>query len=117
MPRRPDPHKHTLWRERLQRFSEAGLPVERFCAQEGVSCSSFYHWRKKLEQSLPVRQAAKVHKATFRPITVLPSSPGVSIQLPCGTRIEILADQLDAVRAAIGEVARTSVHPGNPSSC
>jgi hypothetical protein len=48
---------------------------------------------------------------------VIPSPSGVSIQLPGGARIEVRADDLDAVRAVVAEVARaggalqTSVAP------
>jgi hypothetical protein len=46
-----------------------------------------------------------------------PGAPTVSIQLPCGTRIEVDADHVDAVRAVIGEVARAYRSPkvGIPS--
>ena len=41
----------------------------------------------------------------------------VSIQLPCGTRIEVDAEHLDAVRAVVGEVARAhrGLQTGIPS--
>lgn len=35
------------WADRLQRFPHCGLSVARFCEAEGVSVSSFYHWRRK----------------------------------------------------------------------
>ncbi len=33
-------------------------------------------------------------------------APTVSIQLPCGTRIELDAEHVDVVRAVVGEIAR-----------
>ena len=48
MSRSSDPTKPAVWRERLERFSSCGLAVAPFCAREGVSVASFYHWRKKL---------------------------------------------------------------------
>ena len=41
----------------------------------------------------------------------------VSIHLPCGTRIEVDAEHLDAVRVVVGEVARAhrSLQIGTPS--
>ena len=41
--------KWVEWRERVQRFSSAGVSVGRFCEREGVSVAAFYQWRKKLE--------------------------------------------------------------------
>ncbi len=118
MPRRSDPRKLTVWRERLQRFSNSGLSADRFCAEEGVSCSSFYKWRKKLEQESPLGgSGAESRQAGFREVTVIPSAPGVSIHLPCGTRIEVGSEHLETVRAVIGEVARAGVQLGNAAPC
>lgn len=126
MARRSDTGKHAEWRERLERFSRSGLTVARFCGGEGVSVASFYHWRKKLGQAAP-RRRGPAGRGAFRqvavvraPAAVVPAGPAgapagpalvpaasrVSIQLPCGTRIEVDAKQLDALRAVVGEVAR-----------
>ena len=35
----------------------------------------------------------------------------VCIQMPCGTRIEVDADDLDALRAVVGEVVRADRGP------
>lgn len=37
------------WREVMQRFEAAGETVNEFCAREGLSASSFYRWRERLE--------------------------------------------------------------------
>ena len=37
-----------LWAERLQRFGQSDMTVAQFCAAEGVSQPSYYHWRRKL---------------------------------------------------------------------
>jgi putative transposase len=37
------------WREVMLRFSEAGTTVSAFCAREGLSTSSFYRWRERLD--------------------------------------------------------------------
>jgi hypothetical protein len=44
--RRLDTHS---WREVMLRFSEAGTTVSAFCAREGLSTSSFYRWRERLD--------------------------------------------------------------------
>jgi hypothetical protein len=132
MSRSLDPTKPAVWRERLERFSSCGLAVARFCAREGVSVASFYHWRKKLghEGRRRRRRMTDGHprhrtgpaggRGVFQPVAVVPAARGVvtvasrcvpavravSIQLPCGTRIEVGADDLDAVRTVVAEVVR-----------
>lgn len=121
MSRPSDPKKLAVWRERFERLSRSGLTVARFCARERVSVALFYHWRKKLGQAA-LRRRVPARRGIFRQVTVVPvpplvvpTAPGVapspavssvSIQLPCGTRIEVHAEHLDAVRAVVGELAR-----------
>ena len=104
------------WRERFERFSSCGLAVARFCAQEHVSVASFYHWRKKLGHKGRRRRMTDGHprhrtglaggRGVFQPIAVVSAARAVCIQLPCGTRIEVDAEDLDAVRTVVAEVAR-----------
>ena len=112
MARCSDIGKHAEWRRRLERFSRSELTVARFCSGERVSVASFYHWRKKLGQAV-LRRRVPARPGIFRQIAVVPALPTVvpaasrvSIQLPCGTRIEVDAEHLDVVRAVVGEVAR-----------
>ena len=114
MSRRIDPHKLTVWRERLHRFRNSGLSANRFCAQEGVSSPSFYKWRKRLKQELRV---TKPRKESFREVAVIPPSAGVLIQLSCGTRIEVGAGQPEMVRAVVDELMRAGVHAVDAATC
>jgi len=132
MSRSSDPKKLAMWQRRFQRFSSSGLAVARFCARERVSVASFYHWRKKLGQTASGRRT-RSRSGLFRQVTVAAAPPAmtpgtpavvrdtpavdpvasaqvpaactVSIQLPCGTRIEVGAEHRDAVRTVIDEVA------------
>jgi len=119
MARRSDSEKHAEWRKRLGRFSRCGLTVARFCSGERVSVASFYYWRRKLQQAAR-RGRMPARPGVFRQVAVVPAPPAmvsaasagdpgaptVSIQLPCGTRIELGAEHVDVVRAVVGEVAR-----------
>jgi hypothetical protein len=119
-----DPTKLAVWRERFRRFSSSGLSVVRFCAREGVSTASFYHWRKRLRlkdrpRSTTVspgrpRTGRAGGLGRFRQVAVVadrspgpPTAPVIRIQLPCGTRIEVDAGHLDAIRTVVGEVMRS----------
>ncbi len=134
MARSSDPKKLALWQGRFQRFLDSGLAVARFCAVEDVAESSFYYWQKKLGPQVLRRPAcaedhgtcaedhgtcAEDHGAraddcgagsedhgVFRPVTVMPATCGVVVRLPGGTRIEVDADHLDAIRAVVAETVR-----------
>jgi hypothetical protein len=106
MSRTCDPTTGKVWRRRLQRFLSSGLSVSRFCVLEGVSVPRFYYWRKKL--ALEAGSRAIDRRGAFRAVQVVPAVPGVSIHLPCGTRIEVRADDLDSLRAVVAEVARAN---------
>ena len=133
MSRPSDPRKPAVWRERFERFSRSGLAVTRFCAREGVSTASFYNWRKRLgdkddvdepvaqfDRRPPVtngprrrRTALAGGRGRFQAVTVvpgtsrmLPTAPTICIQLPCGTRIDVGAEDLDALRTVVAEVVQ-----------
>lgn len=40
--------KQAQWRQRLERFTQCGLPVKEFCQTESISLASFYRWQKEL---------------------------------------------------------------------
>ena len=112
MARRSDAGADAEWRKRFERFRRSGLTVARFCDGEQVSVASFYYWRKKLGQTASHRRT-RSRPGVFRQVAVIPAPPAmvppssrIVIQLPCGTRIEVDAEHLDAVRAVVGEVAR-----------
>ena len=133
MARRSDVGKDAAWRKRLQRFMRSGLTVARFCDGERVSVASLYYWRKKLGQTAWGRRT-RSRRGVFRQLEVVPAPPAMApgtlavagdapavvpaasaevpassrivIQLPCGTRIEVGVEHLDALRAVVGEVAR-----------
>jgi hypothetical protein len=81
------------WRGRFARCAMSELTIAEFCLVEGVSVSSFYHWRKKLARKSDDRQNANAYQPVFAPVRLVTSSsvsmPLVSVQLPGGTRLEI----------------------------
>ena len=130
MPRPSDLRKLAVWRERFERFSSSGLAAGPFCAREGVSTASFYTWRKKLSLNGRSRSATEgrprlrtgpaERRGRFQQVALIPGTSPVPatapatclpagmvcIQLPCGTRIEVSAEDLDVLRAVIAEVVR-----------
>lgn len=119
-----DPEKRAMWQQRLERFARSELAVAKFCAAERVSEASFYQWRKKLGHK-GRRSRRTERRGVFQPVAVVPTTlgdvpqtPAIRIQLPCGTRIEVGAEDLDAVRAVVAEVARAGRRrEGDAGSC
>ena len=109
MSRSTDSRKLTLWQERFARFSRGELAVGPFCARERVSVASFYYWREKVgECGRPGEGRPQAdRRSVFQPVTVVGAASAVRIQLPCGTRIEVGAEDLEVVRAVVGVLARS----------
>jgi hypothetical protein len=69
MARPRDPNLEHAWRQRLQRQSTSGLSITAFCAREGVSCTSFQTWKRRLAaRSLP----ALLEPPLFVPLRIDP---------------------------------------------
>jgi transposase-like protein len=110
-----DSGKALDWRRRVRRFGHSGMTVVRFCREEGVSTASFYRWRNRLaERGRLARNTDTRSSATtgveqtplFQPVRVTGAETPISIQLPGGVRIQVPAENLDAVRAVLGELLR-----------
>jgi len=85
------------------------MAIGPFCARERVSVASFYYWREKagsLADASPGRPQAD-RQSVFQPVTVVPATAAVRIELPSGTRIEVGTGDLEVVRAVVGVVARS----------
>jgi len=61
------------FKELLDRQQASGLNVRDFCFNEGMSKSSFYYWRRKLQKA--------GHPKSFIPLVIKPSSPSASRQV------------------------------------
>ena len=120
MSRSTDSRKLALWQERFERFSRGELAVGPFCAREHVSVASFYYWREKVGKAGgPSRDRPHANRSgVFQPVTVVPVAAAVRIELPCGTRIEVGAEDLDVVRAVVGVVSQSNDgRHGSDGSC
>ena len=54
---RPTNPKADQWAERIAAQQRAGISVKQFCKEQGLTEYSFYAWRKRLQQTGPVRFA------------------------------------------------------------
>jgi transposase-like protein len=49
--------RREFWRQIMAQQQQSGLSVRAICEQHGISEYSFYQWRKRLAQQLPVKFA------------------------------------------------------------
>ncbi len=100
------------WQERLESFKSSGLEVDVFCLKEGVSRSTFYRWKDRLQDGIPepmvVEKASRdraesAEGAAFVPIS-LKASP-VEIELPNGGIVRL---PLSVGQAVLVEVIRAA---------
>ena len=54
---RPANPKADQWAERIAAQQRFGISVKQFCKEQGLTEYSFYAWRKRLQQTGPVRFA------------------------------------------------------------
>ncbi len=111
--------KAVTWRRRVRRFGRSGLTVVRFCEEEGLSTASFYRWRKRLSNERPiVDDARRMETPAFQSVRVTPAHAPMSICLPGGVRAEVPMENLDAVRAVLGELLRReAARDGRSDGC
>ena len=100
--------KRAEWRKRLGRYRGSGLTVAGFCEQEGISTASFYAWRKRLRGTI---KAGRDGRPGFASVRLTPAGTPMAIHLPGGVRVEVPMENLEAVRAVVGEVLAGAVGP------
>ena len=49
--------RREVWRELIAKQQQSSLSVRAFCPRHGTSEYSFYHWRKRLADELPMKFA------------------------------------------------------------
>ena len=109
-------HLANEWRERLCRYESTQLTIAEFCIVEGVSVSSFYQWRKKLERNPLGDTTPATGRADFAPVRLL-NAANVIVQLPGGTRLEIPMSDCQAFERVMQVVVRADAHRLNGASC
>ena len=98
------------WQRRLERFQTNESSLDVFCLQEGVSRSTFYRWKRRLDQGIPEAQQADSAESEqngstaslFLPISLKKSR--IEIELPNGGVVRLPADVSRGVLVAIVRV-------------
>ncbi|HWB99876.1 MAG TPA: hypothetical protein VG672_24380 [Bryobacteraceae bacterium] len=79
------------WSERFARFDATTLTTAQFCAAEGVSVASFYHWKRRLTPQ-PHDKPAIDDRPRLLPVRVATPSAPLELILPGGTILRIGTD-------------------------
>src|SRR5215470_20203493 len=100
---RPVNPKADQWAERIAAQQRAGASVKQFCKGQGLTEYSFYAWRKRLQESGPVRFALVERSAwrqerTTESVLELVLATGERLRIGTGVDITTLRTVLDVLR-------------------
>src|SRR5688572_5189450 len=98
------------WERRLERYQAHEVNLDVFCLQEGVSRSTFYRWKRRLDNGVPEALKADAAEpeqngstdALFLPISLRKSR--IEIELPNGGVVRLPADVSQGVLTAVVRV-------------
>jgi hypothetical protein len=101
---RPANPKADQWAERIAAQQRAGVSVKQFCKEQGLTEYSFYAWRKRLQQTGPVRFAlverrARPQEPAAEAALELVLASGERLRISAGVDAATLRVVLDVLRA------------------
>lgn len=100
-----DPQKLAYWIQHFQRWHASGLSQRAYCQGEGLSFSSFDHWRQK-SQKVADRSESQVRS----PLTLIPvglektSGSAILLRSPAGWQITVPMDHLAQALPLLAEL-------------
>src|SRR5260370_41405220 len=81
------------WRRQISRQQSPNLSVAEFCRQLGISVTTFYYWKRRVDEASPTGRASSEHSSRTRNGSVGATAPSfvpVSILEPTAdTQLEI----------------------------
>jgi|SRR5689334_2650431 hypothetical protein len=101
---RPANPKEDQWAERIAAQQCSGVSVKQFCKEQGLTEYSFYAWRKRLQQTGPVRFALvdrnpRRQEHTAESALELVLTTGERLRISAGVDAVTLRTVLDVLRA------------------
>jgi hypothetical protein len=99
----PANRKADEWAERIATQQRSGISVKQFCKEHGLTEYSFYAWRKRLQESGPVRfalveKSARRQERTAESALELVLATGERLRIGPGVDITTLRTVLDVLR-------------------
>ena len=100
---RPANPKADQWAERIAAQQRAGISVKQFCKEQGLTEYSFYAWRKRLQQTGPVRfalvdRSPRQQERTAEAALELMLATGERLRISAGVAAATLRTVLDVLR-------------------
>jgi hypothetical protein len=100
---KPANPKANEWAERIAAQQGSGISVKQFCKEQGLTEYSFYAWRKRLQESGPVRfalveRSARRQERTTESVLELVLATGERLRIGTGVDITTLRTVLDVLR-------------------
>ena len=92
-----------FWRQLIAKQQQSGMSVRAFCQQHRTSEYSFYHWRKRVREQLPIKFAL-VETNRAAPTAVA----AVEVMLTTGERVRIMTGVEAATLRLVLNVLRES---------
>ena len=91
------------WAERIAAQQRSGISVKQFCKEQGLTEYSFYAWRKRLQEQVPVRfalveRSARRQERTTEPVMELVLATGERLRIGAGVDIATFRAVLDVLR-------------------
>lgn len=91
------------WAGRIAAQQRSSISVKQFCKERGLTEYSFYAWRKRLQESGPVRfalveKSARRQERTAEPLLELVLARGERLRISAGVDITTLRTVLDVLR-------------------
>ena len=91
------------WADRIAAQQRSGMSVKQFCKERGLTECSFYAWRKRLEETGPVRfalveRSARRQERTAEAALELVLATGERLRIGTGVDITTLRTVLDVLR-------------------
>lgn len=100
---RPANPKANEWAERIAAQQRSGKSVKQFCKEQDLTEYSFYAWRKRLQESGPVRfalveRSARRQERTTEALLELVLASGERLRIGAGVDIQTLRTVVDVLR-------------------
>ena len=100
---RPANPKADEWAERIAAQGRSGMSVKQFCKEQGLTEYSFYAWRKRLQESGPVRfalveKSARPRERAAEPVLELVLRSGERLRIGPGVDVPTLRIVLDVLQ-------------------
>ena len=100
---KPASPKADEWAERIAAQQRSGISVKQFCKERGLTEYSFYAWRKRLQESGPLRfalveRSGRRQERSAEPVLELVLTTGERLRIGTGVDTATLRTVLDVLR-------------------